>query len=363
MKKINVLHLVEYLYLGGIERLLEQLASKSKDHANICFFSYETERLEGIGKQIQEKGFPVFTYKKKQGRDWKLLKELIRVIKENKIKVIHTHDFGPVEYAVLLKVRFPKIRLVHTQHTVIHFVRFRRYTLFFQFASYFYHRIVAVSNYVKDTIISYCPMMKNSALIVVSNGVDTDIFKGNNVFREKNRLNLVSVSRISYEKNLYYLLNTCRLLKESGVPFVFHHAGTSKNQDETEKILQYISNHDLDDSIFLHGFLPNVKSILDLGDIFLSASITEGHPVSVLEAMACEKLCFCSDISPHRELGAEHINLFDIKEESSLAILLEGHFRGLSTEKNNQKCKAARVNVNENYSLKKMVNNYVKQYQ
>jgi hypothetical protein len=159
MKKQNVLHLVEYLYLGGIERLLEQLASKTGDKANIYFFSYETEKLGGIGKQIQDKGFPVFTYKKKPGRDWQLIKELIRVIKENNIEVIHTHDFGPIEYAVLLKMRFPKLRLVHTQHTIINFIRHRKYTLFFQFASFFYYRIIAVSSFVKETILKHCQIM------------------------------------------------------------------------------------------------------------------------------------------------------------------------------------------------------------
>lgn len=362
MKRPNVLHLVEYLYLGGIERLLEQLASKTGEKANIHFFSYETQDLGGIGKQIEEKGFPVFIFKKKPGRDWQLIKELIRVIKENNIEVIHTHDFGPVEYAVLLKMRFPRLRLVHTQHTIIHFIRHRKYTLFFQFASYFYFRIIGVSTFVKDTILKHCQLMKKKALIVIPNGVDTDVYQKTALLNEPNRLNLVSVSRISYEKNLDYIFNTCRLLKKAGIPFVFHHAGTAKNPEAIEKIKQFIKEHGLEENIILHGFCIDAKAVLDLGDIFLSASITEGHPVAVLEAMACEKVCFCSDISPHRELGEELIHLFDISEELSLFRKLQDYYLTMSSEKEVTQYKLARKKIVDNFSLEKMVNNYVEQY-
>jgi glycosyltransferase involved in cell wall biosynthesis len=369
MKKRNVLHLVEYLYLGGIERLLEQLSSKSASIANLHFFSYETDEISGIGKQIQDRGMPVFTYKKKPGRDWQLLRDLIAVIKIHKIEVIHTHDFGPMEYAVLLKIRFPKIRLIHTQHTVIHFIRHRKYTLFFEFASYFYYRIISVSQFVKDTILKHCRMMKQSALVVISNGVNIDIFTPSFNILEKNRLNLVCVSRISNEKNLKYLFNTCRLLKDAGIPFVFHHAGTAKKAEALEEIKIYLKAYQLEENVILHGFKVDIKSVLDLGDVFLSASITEGHPVAVLEAMACEKICFCSDISPHRELGDQAVHLFDIEDEFSLLNKLKKHFDSLSClvssenkEVETRRCVSARKNIVDNFSLEKMVNNYVEQY-
>lgn len=364
MKRQNILHLVEYLYLGGIERLLEQLAFKTGDRVNLHFFTYETESLEGIGKQIQQQGYPVFIYKKKSGRDWKLLSELIRVVKENKIEVIHTHDFGPMEYAFLLKLRFPKIRLVHTQHTIFQFIKNRKYVLFFQFVSYFYNKIIVVSNYVLETLLTHCLITNRSSFAVIPNGVDTDFFSKTKKDLNNDQLNLVSVSRISQEKNISYLLNTCRLLKESGIPFIFHHVGTAKSSAEINILKQYIKANSLEDRVVLHGILLDVKPVLDLGDIFLSASFTEGHPVAVLEAMACEKLCFCSDISAHRELGIENLNLFDLSDEKSLALLLESRYRKRSCEDygTSDRCVIARLNVEKNFSLQKMVDNYLQQY-
>lgn len=354
--KRKVLHLVEYLYLGGIERLLEQLAIHSNESTELHFFTYETTELKGIGKEIKEKGFPVTIYKKSAGRDWNLVAELIEYIKKNKIEVIHTHDFGPIEYAVLLKIRFPFIKLVHTQHTMHHFVVKKHYRWFFQFASYFFSSIIGVSQFVIDGIIKDCPLTKRSALTVIYNGVDVDLFK-NDVKEKKNDniLKLVCVARISNEKNLLYLFNTCRLLRDANIPFVLHHAGTGKTEQIINVLKDYILEHKLENEIIMHGFCNDAKSILDLGDIFVSSSKREGHPVALIEAMACEKLCFCSDIPPHRETLEDTKYLYNVEDEFALFEKLKEHFLKSS---NTEAHPELRDLVIKNYSIDKMVINY-----
>jgi glycosyltransferase involved in cell wall biosynthesis len=360
MKQRHVLHLVEYLYLGGIERLLEQLASKTDSSIKLYFFSYETETLSGIGKQIRDNGHPVYTYKKTAGRDWRLFQKLVNVIQNNKIDVIHTHDFGPIEYAIMLKIRFPKLKLIHTQHTIIHFVRNWKYTLFFQLSSYFYYRMISVSQYVKNVLLEQCPMVDRKTMIVIPNGVNTEYYLPSQNSFPSNILNLVSISRISTGKNIDYLLNTCRLLKQSKIPFVFHHAGAAKNQYELDKLLAYVKDNDLSEDVFFHGFIMDAKVILDLGDIFLSSSYTEGHPVALLEAMSCEKLCFCSDIPAHIEVGEDVIFLFDFKKEKSLYHLLTTYYQNHPDY--SFKKIAARKKVVSNFSLDKMVDSYKRVY-
>ncbi|WP_413586703.1 glycosyltransferase family 4 protein [Bdellovibrio sp. HCB274] len=357
----NVLHLVEHLYLGGIERLLEQLALHTREGTRLHFFTYETKSLAGIGKAIQDAGFPVFTYKKSAGRDWNLVKELIKVIKENKIDVIHTHDFGPTEYAVLLKMRFPRLRLVHTQHTMHHFIIKPQYRYFFQFASYFYHEMIGVSGFVKDSIIENCPLVNRSVLTVIPNGVDTQKFVPTPEINSTGKsLHMVSIARISYEKNLEYLFNTCRLLKEAGIPFTFDHAGTSKTPEPREKLENFVKEHGLESQVTMHGFKNDASEILAKGDIFLSSSIREGHPVAVLEAMATEKVCLCSDIAPHRETSHGVLELYDLQDETALFNKLKDmHISNTSLA---ERKRQSREIVLKHYSLEKMVQSYVDTY-
>lgn len=361
MSTKRVLHLVEHLYLGGIERLLEQLALNSKGQAELYFFTYETAVLAGIGKSIQDLGFPVYCYKKTSGRDWTLVRRLMEFIQENDIEVVHTHDFGPMEYAVLMKMRFPKLRLVHTQHTMHHFVINAKYRWFFQAASYFYDHIIGVSEFVSNSILINCPLMNRKALRVIANGVNTSVFTPSPaIIEDQNKLKLVSVARISNEKNLDYLFNTCKLLKEAGIPFSFHHAGTSKLPETQAKLQKFVVKNHLENEIVMHGFVENAKEVLDQGDVFVSSSLREGHPVALLEAMSSEKVCICSDIAPHRETSHGAVELYDVQEPKALFERLKYIYENkpdLSRQRH-----LAREVVLKNYSIEKMVGSYVGLY-
>ncbi len=316
-KRTHTLHLVEYLAQGGIERLLEQLARYTPSHrAKLSFFSYETATLEGIGKELVDLGVPVITYKKKKGYDLRLLKKLVQVVRAQKITVIHTHDFGPMEYAVALKIRFPKLRLIHTHHTLHHFLKFPKYVIFLQAASHLYYQLIAVSEHVKDQLQESCPWV-NSNIIVIPNGIALDHFSSSRG-QSAPKLRLVNVSRISPEKNLKYLLQTCALLKAAGIDFEFHHAGSGP-KDLQDEIAHFISLNGLQNEVHLYGFQNDVRPILKRGNIFVSSSLSEGHPVAVLEAMASGKACLISDIEPHRNLAPGAVKLFSLSDEQALA--------------------------------------------
>lgn len=360
MKIKNVLHIVKQFYVGEIERFLEQFASKSGEKIKIFFFTYDTEILGGVGKQIKDRGFPVFTYKKTTGKDWRLLVELINIVKDNDINVVHTHDFGPMEYALLLKGRFPLIKLVHTQHTIDHFVRSWQATLFFQFATFLFDRIILPSVNVKNTLLDQCPLMNRWALIIIPNGVDTQFFTPSTTIYSRNTLNLVSIARISPEENLDYLLNTFRFLKQEDVPFVFHHAGDSKIPQDIDRLKEYVKTNKMEEDVIFHGIITNAKVVLDLGDIFLTSSKTEAHPTALLEAMSCGKLCFCSNIPAHQEIGSDAIYLFDLEDEKALFYQLTNYYK--TNPDVTLKRDLARKVVFEKFSIEKMISDYIAQY-
>ncbi len=354
---VRVLHLVEHLYQGGIERLLEQLALHTPSESqSLSFFTYHTPKLAGIGAQLAEHGVPVHTYDKGKGYDFKLLAELIRLVKEQKLDVIHTHDFGPTEYAVALKVRFPKLKLVHTHHTLHDFLQKRRYVWFFRFAALFYTRIIGVSDYVTDTLRFLCPLSRRK-IVTVSNGLDLEKFD-RPLSALTPKLRLVNVSRISPEKNLIHVLRTCLKLKRAKIPFELHHAGAGT--PEQEAIVQaFVKEHSLENEVFFAGFQEDVRPILQKGDIFVSASKSEGHPVAVLEAMASGLLCVCSDIAPHRQVSKQGILFFSLDELSLYQQLRRIH---LNPSAYRDVAAQAKRDVRERFSLEKMISGYGRVY-
>ncbi|WP_250952560.1 glycosyltransferase family 4 protein [Escherichia coli] len=70
-------------------------------------------------------------------------------------------------------------------------------------------------------------------------------------------------------------------------------------------------------------FMGKVECPLEyyqLSDIFVSASLSEGLPLALLEAASTGCYLYVSDIEPHREiaslLGEENISMFKIKDGS-----------------------------------------------
>ena len=350
----RVLHIVEYLYQGGIERLLEQLAAHTqKDTASLVFYTYQTPRLEGIAKEIQDTGVPLYCYDKPKGYDLKLVRHLIQIVKTHQIETIHTHDFGPMEYAVALKLRFPRLQLVHTHHSMHYFLRFKRYVTAFQFFSLFYDRIICVSDFVKNELRRTCPLAKTK-LVTIPNGVNLSAFPPKAISLQNKPLRLVNVSRISPEKNLIHILKACKKLWDEGVSFEFHHAGSGDAATE-KQLKDFIRENQLGSVVHLHGFQSDVRKILVKADIFISSSFTEGHPVAVLEAMAAGMLCLCSDIAAHRLISNDAVLFFSLDETSLPALLMKV---AQTPEKFIPLGARAREEVTLHFSLERMIAAY-----
>jgi glycosyltransferase involved in cell wall biosynthesis len=109
-----------------------------------------------------------------------------------------------------------------------------------------------------------------------------------------------------------------------------------------------------------HGFVTDVRPILARGDIFVSSSRTEGHPVAVLEAMASGKLCVLSDIPPHRELGVGSSVLFPL-EPGALADRLAAIAR--DRKRFAPRIARARAKVADRYSIAATVEAYCQTYE
>jgi glycosyltransferase involved in cell wall biosynthesis len=359
---VHTLHLVEFLALGGIERLLEQFARHTPpERARLHFFSYETGEVTGIGRELQELGVPLYTYQKRGGYDPAVVAKLIRIVQDHDIQVVHTHDFGPMEYALPLKLRFPRLRLVHTHHTLPHFVSNLRYKLFFQLASHFYHRIACVSESLQDEIREACPFA-TKRMVVVHNGIQLDRFERacpDEALAKSGRLRLVNIGRIAPQKNLPYLVSTCAQLKAAGIPFELHHAGTGSPEQEAE-LRELIASLGLRDSVQLHGFQRDVRPILAKADIFAFSSNWEGHPVAVLEAMASGKACVLSDIPAHRQFGTGAARFFSLEEKTSLFRLLAELHR--NPAEIGRMAAASRQEAERNFGLDRTIGRYCELY-
>jgi 1,2-diacylglycerol 3-alpha-glucosyltransferase len=127
---------------------------------------------------------------------------------------------------------------------------------------------------------------------IAPNGVDLRLFQnpGNSIDRQGLGLSaedvvLVYVGRLGPEKNLQFLLRSF-----AGVVQAYDHARLLLIGDGPEReILQALAtDNNICDCVKFAGMVPydKVPDYLKLADAFVTASVTEVHPLTVVEAMA-----------------------------------------------------------------------------
>jgi len=98
---------------------------------------------------------------------------------------------------------------------------------------------------------------------------------------------VISVSRLSKEKNLISAIRAMKIVKARYPDCVLEIIGAGREFERLSREIQLLG---LDSNVFLEGRVPygDIPALLKGCDIFVLASIYEGLPCAMLEAMACE---------------------------------------------------------------------------
>lgn len=118
-------------------------------------------------------------------------------------------------------------------------------------------------------------------------------------------------------------------------------------------------------NIYILGKVKNVREYLEIADYYISASLNEGLPLAVIEAMRSKIPVILSKIPPHEEIVEETIynkeNLFDLNKENDLFYTLEKIVKNCNTYKNMSE--EAYFRFKQNFTSKIMTNKYIKLYE
>lgn len=160
--------------------------------------------------------------------------------------------------------------------------------------------VVSVSNAVRDSLVSY-----GLPTITIQNGVDTEKFSliekdEKKCLRSKlglaeGKIIIISVGHLSNRKDPLTIIKAFKELKNKN-SFELIFVGDGELREECEKEIKGYSN------IRLIGRVENVNDYLNASDIFISASLSEGLPNTVLESLSCNIPTILSDIPQHLEI-------------------------------------------------------------
>ncbi len=319
-RKINLLHIVNGLAIGGGElkllELVKNLVEKRADKYNVTVCSV------GQGGTLQPEferlGIKVFVIEKKHKFDLSQVFKVRKIIKEEKVDLVQTTLFY-ADVIGALAAKLAGVKAVISWDTVSHppdsFEARLRHKLSYQFCMRFVKKIVAVSEGVKKYLVEE-RKIDSGKIDIIHYGIDLSSFKTRNGFLDKktrsklgipdHKIVIGTVARLEIQKGHKYLIEAAPgiISKFPDVVFVFAGDGTLRQELELQVNALGLREH----FRFL-GFRKDVKELLFAFDIFVLPSLFEGLPNVILEAMASGRPIVASavdgtpELLEHKETG------------------------------------------------------------
>src|SRR5690606_20756340 len=104
---------------------------------------------------------------------------------------------------------------------------------------------------------------------------------------------------LSAEKNFQLLIRAIKIVSETVTSSRLIIYGEGDQRSELERL---VSSLKLEDKVFLPGYIAEPSRLYRHADLFVNSSLTEGMPISILEAMREGCPMVCTDIPATRSL-------------------------------------------------------------
>lgn len=303
---IRVLHLVDSGGLYGAEKMLLSLVQEQVKQGLEPMILSAGE--PGVGEkhieaEAKKKGLPVTTWRMKPGLNLKESWRILNWAQRNHYNLLHSHGFKFNVLLGLYPARVRRIKIVSTIHGYVHAKRFSKMWLYECLDRFVLRRmdgIVLVGSNMKKEITSVNP--KKTVIRTIENGIDISAVRRKGEEKLEPTISgfisqvspvFIGIGRLSREKGFDQLIEALSCVKEKLPRAGLILAGDGKQK---EYLLELVKKNGCSDSVIFTGYYDNVPSLLNNADALVMPSLTEGLPITLLEAMAIKTPVIASSV-------------------------------------------------------------------
>lgn len=301
--------------------------------------------------------------------NWRYLLALCRLIRREGVDLIQSHLLGSNVYCSIagLLTGTPVVATFHGSVDIGENERFK--WLKSRAIQAGAVRIIAVSSVLQQDILARTRLPK-ARLQVIYNGIDTTVFCAGRTgwIRQKfgwtqDEIIVGSLGNIRPAKAYDILLHAAALLLDSSnnrYRFVIAGEGRGKL---FESLLVLRKELNLVDKVIFLGFLDDAAGFLPELDIFLSTSISEGLPLSAIQAMASGLPLVVPRCGGYEELISDRVNglLFETGNITAIADTIE--IAATDTALRAVLAENARRHAVDTFDIQAMLQNYLRVYE
>ncbi len=286
----TVCQILHSLHVGGAEVLAARLARRLRDRYRFLFVCLD--ELGSLGEELRAEGFPVHVLGRRPGLDWRLALRLAGLLRRQRVGVIHAHQYTPFFYAAAARVAGPRAPILFTEHGR-HFPdcpsrkRLAANRLLLGRGD----RVVGVGRAVCEALVRN-EGIPAARVGLVYNGIDLDRFASASPGRAAVRrelglgagdLVILQVARLDYLKDHATAVRTLRRVVRRRPEA---HLVLVGEGPEGPKIRELVAQAGLADRVHFLGLRHDIPRLLAAADLFLLTSVSEGIPLTLIEAMA-----------------------------------------------------------------------------
>lgn len=275
---MRIVQIIDSLEPGGAERMAVNYANALAK--NIEFSGLIATRKEGLLLNQINKNVSYLFLKRKKIIDIKNVFDLKQYLKRNKIDIIHSHSTS-FFIAVLVKLMYPKIKIIwHDHYGNSQFLASRK-NLMLKLGSLFFTGIIAVNSILKKWAESY---LWCSEVIYFPNFIDDCIYPNEKItLKGTEGKRIICVANLRLQKNHQLLIKAASIIKSKYPEWTFHLFGKDFEDDYSIEVKQLIVKLKLEKNVFFYGTSDNVISAIKQSDIAVLTSLSEGLPLAILE--------------------------------------------------------------------------------
>ncbi|RJQ69644.1 MAG: glycosyltransferase family 1 protein [Desulfobacteraceae bacterium] len=306
-KPKKIAYLTTAIGFGGSEKVTLNLL-RSAGHLKSSIKPFLMVRpWEEKGTLLQEldklnihyQTLPVAAKPPAEGNDYLRIIRCIRLLmthlQAGKYDLIHTSGYF-ADIIGIMAARYLGVKVLATCHGFIsNDAKLKFYNNLDIFMLRYATRVIAVSSVIMNELVGkHVPKRK---IVHIQNAVSANPATEPKACVRKelgvaeSEILIGYCGRLSPEKGLRNLMQALILLKQEPIKCLFIGEGPERGFIE-----KYARDMHIQDKVILLGFQENVEKWMTALDIFVLPSFTEGHPMALLEAMACRVPAICSRV-------------------------------------------------------------------
>jgi len=343
---------------GGADRVIANTAcriDKTRFPLRVALICPRGSDVSPILSEMRAAGVTAGAFPGYRWFDREQFAALRRMIVEDKIRVLHCHDSKSDVLGRVLRGFHPHLRLVSTAHGWI--ARSRRERLYVELdllALRGYDVIIAVS----ETNARYARRRGVTQLEIIPNGIDADVWRTTaplpGLERPDRPFRVGFVGRLSEEKGALDFVRMAHRVRECQAEVRFVIAGEGPQEGAMRSLVAQLGVAGQVD--FLGRLDPNrLRALYESMDALTLTSLTEGLPMSILEACAMRRCVIAPCVGGIPELIEHERNglLTPVGDYRAVA----AHVMTLATARERAALlgNAARRTVEERFSIRGVV--------